>query len=197
MKIVEPSVILDDITPDVLKKLERLGRICYKSEHKITETSASEFVKKIMKKGHLGILEHAIATLVFVCDRGVTHELVRHRLASYLQESTRYCDYGGGDIGFIEPPGLNSDMEIEWRSSCHDDELRYNNLRDKGCSPQIARSVLPICVKTEIATTANFKQWLYIFSLRTTEKAHPQIRALMIEARALLAIECPVIFSKQ
>lgn len=198
MKIVKPSVELLWITPNATKMIERAGRICYKSEELITDDSANKFVKKILERGHEAVIEHASASLLFICDRGVTHELVRHRLVSYCQESTRYCNYGkekfGNEITVIEPPGLTEKQREFWRISCEASEENYICLINSGSSPQIARSVLPNCLKTEIVTTANLREWRHIIKLRTAPTAHPQIKEVMDIAKGILKKECPVLF---
>lgn len=200
MKIVIPSVEVLSVTPNPEQLIEYCGRICYKSEDKITSASAEAFIEKILKLGHHSVLEHAVATIKFMCDRGVTHELVRHRLASYSQESTRYCNYGkgkhGGEISVIQPPCLAEDQHRAWERGCACAEAQYLELLRLGAPPQIARSVLPICLKTEIAVTANFREWRHIFKLRTAKAAHPQIRALMIEALDKLRVYAPTVFKE-
>lgn len=180
MRIVDPDfAILDRPTrDDALKKIEIVGRICYKSEHKITDDSASKFVGMLARRGHTSMLEHVSATIKFIADRGFTHELVRHRLASYAQESTRYCDYSGQleVICPFEKVGKKYDL---WRYSVDIAERYYGWLRENGVSPQIARSVLPICTKSEIVITADLTEWLHIFRLRTAPAAHPLMRELM------------------
>ena len=188
--------------------LEQAGRVCYKSEDNITSTSCINFIKSILKRGHESVIEHSAMTVHFVCDRGVTHELVRHRLCAFSQESTRYCNYKGG-VTFIIPSwmiihpgeyteeikdhGLNA-PEAEWWGMMLQAEFSYKALLNMGWNPQQARSVLPNSLKTEIVTTANFREWRHIFKLRTSKAAHPQMRELMIP----LLQECkkliPVIF---
>ena len=193
MRIVKPSAELLWITPDAEQVIERSGRTCYKSEDAITKDSAGKFIRKIIASGHHSVIEHASASFLFICDRGVTHELVRHRLVSYSQESTRYCNYGknrfGNEITVIEPPGLTETQRDIWTKAVLCAEERYllllNNL-GQTCPPQIARSVLPNCLKTEIVTTCNLREWRHIFKLRTSEAAHPQIREIMDIALAKL-----------
>lgn len=196
MKIVEPRVQLLSSTPDPEQLIERCGRVCYKSENKITSESSPSFIRSIIKRGHHSVLEHASATMLFVCDRGMTHELVRHHLAAYSQESTRYCNYGkkGGEINVIRPPKLDGMGEGWWADSCSMAEEQYLKMLRTGSSPQIARSVLPICLKTEIAMTANFREWRHVFKLRTAKEAHPQIRELMLRAWDLLKEVAPTVF---
>ena len=151
MKIINADV--EFITPidgaAILKRLEQCGRVCYKSEAKITDTSAPAFVAGIIKRGHEAVLEHCSFTVKFICDRGVSHEIVRHRLASYCQESTRYCNYSkegfGSEITVIKPcfwPD-DSDEMCEWRSAMRLTESHYFSLLQFGATPQEARSVLP------------------------------------------------------
>jgi thymidylate synthase (FAD) len=184
MKIIKPSVeILDNITPvEVLKKLELCGRVCYKSENKITDESAVKFISNIIKRGHESVLEHVSFSVRFICDRGVTHEMVRHRIASYSQESTRYCNYSKGDfdgqITVIEPlylePGTEG-YEI-WKKACQEAENNYFKLLQYGCTAQEARAVLPNSLKTEIVMTANVREWRHFLKLRTSKASHPQMR---------------------
>lgn len=184
MKIIKPSVeIIDKIVPEeIIKKIELCGRVCYKSEDRITTESGTKFIMNLIKRGHESVLEHASFTVKFICDRGVTHEIVRHRLASYSQESTRYCNYSKGDfdgqITVIEPLYLEvgtAGYEL-WRSSCEEAEKKYFDLLGWGCSPQEARAVLPNSLKTEIMMTANIREWRHFLKLRTSPAAHPQMR---------------------
>lgn len=197
MKIVEQSADLMFITPNACELIEAAGRTCYKSEGKSTPGSAAPFCASLIKRGHLSVLEHGTATFRFVCDRGVTHELVRHRLASYSQESTRYCNYGSmsGEISVIEPPGLSDVQKHTWQVAMRFAESNYLAMLSAGSSPQIARSVLPTCLKTEIVVTANFREWLKIIELRTSPKAHPQIRELILKAVSILRGKYPSIFA--
>lgn len=181
-----------------LRKIEAAGRVCYKSEHRISDTSYIKFIGNIIKRGHLSVIEHGIATAKITTDRGITHEIVRHRLASYSQESTRYCNYGGerfgGELTFIQPPGLTANALLIWRCAMHNAEIAYLRMIEAGMKPQIARSVLPNSLKAEIFVTANFREWLHIFKLRTSEAAHPQIRQVMVSGQQQLAKLIPVVF---
>lgn len=201
MKIVEPSAELIWITPDAEKVIERSGRTCYKSEDVITKESSEKFIRIIIKRGHESVLEHASASFKFQCDRGVTHELVRHRLCAFSQESTRFCNYSKdkfeNEISVIMPPNLNKTEKNIWRESCEKAEQCYLELL-KEQPPQIARSVLPTCLKTEIVTTANLREWRHIFKLRkfgTAGVPHPQIKEIMDIAFDLIVKECPSVFS--
>lgn len=181
----------------MLKHIEMCGRVCYKSEDKIGDDSAEKFVRRIIKSGHESVLEHASITVRFVCDRGVSHEIVRHRLASYSMESTRYCDYSrdkfGGEISVIEPVGGGDELAL-LKSSCCYAETIYQYMIGTGVSPQMARAVLPTCLKTELIMTANLREWRHFLRLRTSEAAHPQIRALALELRDKMREAVPVVF---
>ncbi len=199
MQIVKPSVELIYITPDALQVIERAGRVCYKSEEKISAGTAAEFVRKILRMGHTSVIEHAVASMRFICDRGVTHEMVRHRLASYSQESTRYCNYAkdkfGNEISVIEPEFDNNEQRDEWIQAMKAAERCYLNLLEKNASPQMARSVLPNSLKTEIVMTANLREWKHFFALRCDGAAHPQMREVALMAREILAAEIPEVFA--
>lgn len=177
-----------------LRKIEAAGRTCYQSE--ISDSGYLDFIAGILKRGHESVIEHGIATARIIADRGVTHELVRHRLASYSQESTRYCNYSkfGHEITVIEPPGLTSLGYNIWRKAIEDAERHYFELLETGASPQIARSVLPNSLKAEIWVTANFREWRHIFRMRTSEAAHPQIRHVMTMGLRKMAELMPVLF---
>ena len=185
---------------EILNKIERCGRVCYKSESKIEEGSSEKFVANIIKRGHEAVLEHASITVKFVVDRGVSHELVRHRLASYCQESTRYCNYSkddfGSEITFIIPEYLDYKSEgwNIWKDAMKACEDAYFKLLNFGLSPQEARAVLPNSLKTEVIMTANIREWRTFFKLRTASAAHPQMREvtrpLLDELKELI----PVVF---
>ena len=198
MDIVSPShTILDDIDEEqVLLKLERCGRTAYKSEDKITTGSAEKFIAGILKRGHESVIEHVSISVRFICDRGVTHELVRHRLVAYTQESTRYCDYAKKGVTFIRPFFWQVDalQYSLWQDAMRQAETTYNLLIENGATPQEARSVLPNSLKTEIVATANLREWRHIMKLRTSEAAHPQMRELMIPLLADFTRLLPVIF---
>ena len=187
MNIIKPSYeLLSPINrEEVLKNLELAGRNCYKSEKNIDENSAGKFLKMMIAHGTESVLEHEKVTVRFICDRGVTHELVRHRLASYSQESTRYCNYGkkGGELTFIKPSWVEDEYDVNyqlWLSSMQHAEDTYLKMLECGWAPQQARSVLPNSLKTDIIMTANIREWRTIFKLRCSPKAHPQIREIMI-----------------
>ena len=168
----------------LLQKLELIGRTCYKSEDKITEESAPKFVAALIKRGHEAMLEHASITVKFVTDRGISHEIVRHRIASFAQESTRYCNYAkekfGGELTFIIPDFLEYGTEgfKVWKAAMKDAEKAYFAMLEAGHTAQEARDVLPTSIKTELIMTANLREWRNFFKLRaanSTGKAHPQM----------------------
>ena len=200
MKIVKPSVELLWITPNPELEIEKAGRTCYKSEGRMTPESSGEFCKMMKDRGHHAMVEHAVASFKIITDRGITHEIVRHRIASFAQESTRYCNYFSDkfeyECSFIRPPGMNIEQEHLWLSSCEYAEDKYFEMINAGCSPQIARSVLPTCLKTEIVMTTNFRSWLNFIYLRSSMSAHPQIRPIAIEINNILADHAPSIFEK-
>ena len=162
--------------------------------------SAAGFVRRIIKSGHEAVLEHCNISLKFICDRGVSHEIVRHRLASYCQESTRYCNYSKGDFGgeitVIEPLYLTPGTEGYriWKETCEAAERGYFGLLDFGCTPQEARAVLPNSLKTEVVMTANLREWRHFFRLRCSSAAHPQMREVATQALAMLHEAVPGVF---
>ena len=178
----------------MMEAVEAAGRTCYKSEDRITPGSAEKFVRQIIKSGHESVLEHEKVSVRVVCDRGVSHEIVRHRLASYSQESTRYCDYKGG-MAVIEMGGLLApEAEAVWLEAMDAAEKAYARMRAMGVSPQLARSVLPNSLKTEIVMTMNLREWRHFFRLRTAKAAHPQMREVAGMAFELLKGVLPVVF---
>lgn len=201
MKIIEPSVEI--ITPvdgeEILRHIERVGRVCYKSEDKITNKSARKFIEGIIKRGHESIIEHYNITVKFITDRGVSHEIIRHRIASYAQESSRYCNYSkekfDKEITVIKPVDLEyDDAYLVWYDNCQYAENAYFSILEKGYKPQVARSVLPTCVKTEIMVTMNLREWRHFIKLRSSKAAHPDIRILAIDLLNQFKNSIPVLF---
>lgn len=181
MKIISASYRIE--TPidgkQILKRIEHAGRTCYKSEDRITDESAKAFVRMLIQRGHESVLEHESITVRFVCDRGISHEIVRHRLASYSQESQRYVRYNG-DIEFINPRMPNAKAYEAWQELCERAEETYKELLSYGVQPQQARAVLPNSTKTEVVMTANLREWRHFLKLRTSTAAHPQMRELTV-----------------
>lgn len=202
MKIVKAGYeILDSLDgAEIIRKIERCGRVCYKSEDKISAGSAEQFVRGIIRLGHESVLEHAGFTVKFIVDRGVSHELVRHRIVSFSQESTRHCNYAdgrnGGEIAVIEPFFLTPDTRAwyAWERACLAAEQAYFGMLDFGCSPQEARSVLPNSLKTEVVMTANLREWRHFLRLRTSTAAHPQMREVTVPLLAELRERIPEVF---
>jgi len=224
MEIIKPSVeIISDMSEEAIReamlKLEAAGRTCYKSEAKNPECDpeiTDGFIGRIIGRQHTSVIEHHSITVKFICDRGVTHELVRHRLCSFSQESSRYCNYSKKGMQFIKPPwvsdkvlgewnfldmlALTQDEEglpspdFEWMCQMEKAEEAYNILIDDGWKPEQARSVLPNSLKTEIVVTANLRQWREVLRQRTAKAAHPQIREIMDTLLEYFVEKMPVIF---
>lgn len=205
MEIIKAKYeILDNINgSEVLKKIECIARVCYKSEDKITDESAPKMVAALIKSGHEAMLEHYNFSVKFIIDRGVSHEIVRHRLASFAQESTRFCDYSngkfGGEITVIEPCFYSpcSSQYINWCISCECAENAYFEALKMGSTPQEARSILPTSLKTEIVMTANLREWRHFFKLRaagTTGTPHPQMLEVAVPLLKELKTIIPVVF---
>lgn len=198
MKIIGPSYEIEEFNGmELLRRIEKAGRVCYKSEEKITEDSAIPFINKILERGHESVIEHEKVTVKIICDRGISHEIVRHRIASYSQESTRYCNYGkDGEVTFIKPFFFAGDPArwFEWKIAMLQCEKTYLKLLGVGCSPQEARSVLPNSLKTEIVVTYNLREWRHFFKLRTAPSAHPQMREITIPMLKEFREKIPVIF---
>lgn len=201
IKIITPSVeiINNEDVHNFYLRIEEAGRTAYKSEGKITPDSSKPFIQGLLKSGHLSVLEHVSLSVRVITSRGVTHEIVRHRLGSYTQESTRYCKYDNGltvirpsffrhiplgefkdtmDISAVSH-GYMSPAEFVWCSHMVQCEYDYTEMLNNGCTPQQARGVLPNDLKTEIIITYNLRQWLHFFDLRyhgKTGKPHPDMK---------------------
>ena len=202
MKVIDPSFSFMHL-PDgefILQHLELAARTCYKSEDKASPDSARKLLSRIVRLGHDSVLEHISVTVRIVCDRGVTHELVRHRLCSFSQESTRYANYAqdkfGREITVIRPFFWAEDDARYglWLSAMQACEDAYLRLVDAGATAQEARSVLPNSLKTEIVTTANIREWRHIFKLRCDKAAHPQMRQVMLPMLAVFAQRIPLLY---
>ena len=181
MNKVKASVSFDfPIVPeDIKRNIELAGRTCYKSEDKITADSAGKFIITLIKSGHESVLEHEKISIRVICDRGVSHEIVRHRICSYSQESTRYCDYGNGKITFVDMLSyLSNEQYTVWNEAMEMAERAYEKLRELGVKPQLARNVLPNSLKTELVWTADLREWRLILKQRTSKAAHPQMREI-------------------
>ncbi|NLC08274.1 MAG: FAD-dependent thymidylate synthase [Syntrophomonadaceae bacterium] len=201
MIIRKPQVLIPESQLDagIIRKLERYARVCYKSEDKIGEHN-DNFLKSIISRGHESVIEHEKVTVMFIVDRGITHEIVRHRIASYSQESTRYCNYSkdkfGNEITVIEPFFLIGKEEAfrYWEEACRTAEKCYLALLKNNCTPQEARSVLPNSLKTEIVVTYNLREWRHFFRLRCATPAHPQMKQVTIPLFLLFKEKLPLLF---
>lgn len=202
MRVVKPSYEIIDVIDgkEIIERLERMGRVCYKSEDRITSDSAKTFISNILKSGHESVIEHEKVSIRVICDRGVSHEIVRHRIASYSQESTRYCNYSkekyGKEITVIKPLFWeeNSREYMLWYEKMIEIENAYNQLIEWGAKPQEARSILPNSLKTEIIMTMNLREWRHFFKLRTAQNAHPQMREIACMILDGFREKIPVIF---
>lgn len=219
MKIIRPYTdIISPLRGDELERIEEAARTCYKSEENITKGSAEKLVRSLIKNGHHAMLEHVGFTARFVCDRGISHELVRHRLASFAQESTRYCNYAkegeSSELTFIWPSLFDgkisksrtytfteiiqlNDEAREWYQAMSYAEDKYIKMIQMGMTPQWARSVLPNSIKTEVVMTANMREWRHFFELRAlglAGKPHPQMQELAIDLLLDAQNEFPVLF---
>ena len=204
MKIVKPSYKVLTKTKDVTvyKQIEQIARTCYKSEDHIKPdgSSAQTLIRALVRDGHYAMLDHAHISVKFVCDRGVSHELVRHRLAAFAQESTRYCNYSkdkfGNEITVIEPYFFKDSARYSiWKKACEDSEEAYFDLLATGATPQEARTVLPNSLKTEIVVTADVTEWRHIFEVRCSERAHPQMREIMRPLLKEMSNKYPLFFA--
>lgn len=209
MILIKPSfeIITNYNSIGVYHLIELAGRTAYKSESKMTVGSAEKFIRAVIARKHDSVLEHMNITIKFVVDRGVTHELVRHRIASYTQESTRWCNYKGG-VTFIIPPWvkivpgqydllpeyITDPTSIQWFLAMYAAEVYYKTLINGEWSPQQARSVLPNSLKTEIVVTCNIREWRHILKLRTAKDAHPQMQEIMISLLEEFKKSLPIFF---
>lgn len=174
-------------TENAYEVIEEAARECYQSKHKIEKGSAEPFCAMLLRRNHTAMFDHAYKSFRFVVNRGVSHEMVRHRLAAFAQESSRYCNYSkgrfGGEISIIKQNCHDFTQEqLNRREELfkHIEEV-YCEETDEGIPPQIARDVLPLCLKTSIVMTCDFTEWRHVLKLRTTKKAHPQIKVVMDE----------------
>jgi thymidylate synthase (FAD) len=195
LKIVSQSIELIDITPNAVQKIAKIARVCYQSDGDEEENII--LLRKIIARNHLSLLEHAYATFRITTDRAIANELTRHRHATFTQESSRYVCYG--NIEVIPPDELRGAVwnypNQDWSKAIWECEKSYTNLINNGVSPQIARSVLPLCLKTELIMTANFREWKYILDLRSKSNCHPQMVELMKMISKELANQVPEVFN--
>ena len=197
------EIISDLNGAEILKHIERCARVCYKREDRITDGSAEKMVAALIRSGHEAMLEHYSFTVKFICDRGIANELVRHRIASFAQESSRYCCYAkdkfGKELTFINPCFWepDSDNYARWFHEMDEAEKTYLAMIEDGATPEQARDILPISIKTEIVMTANLREWRHFFKLRAEEvtgKPHPQMLEITIPLLKELKQKVPVVF---
>ena len=199
-------------------------RNCYKSEDKITTDSYKKIIPSVISKGHTSTIEHVSFTFRIITSRDVLQELVRHRIASYSVESTRYCNYNKKGMQFIKPAfvsdeDLNKAIELykylsedrvkllnsdktsndvkcifRWLEDINAAETSYNYMIEHGWKPQQARAILPGCLKTEIVMTMNCRSLLNFIELRTSNSAHPDIVIIAKEIQKIVTEICPEIF---
>lgn len=211
MRIIHPYVKPQMLPPRkvLYNLLEAAGRTCYLSE-RVEGDTTEKFIQRIMKRKHWSVLEHGHLSVRMVCDRGVTHELVRHRIASYSQESTRYCNYSSGKFGeeikVIDLAtgfkyDLNNPKDLakyeEWMAAMEDAERHYMRMLELGATPQEARSVLPTSTKTEIVVTMNVREWRHFLEMRwvgVSGTPHPQMQEIAEKVYDLLAMYYPILF---
>lgn len=207
MRIINQSYKIESpLSPEILAQLERAGRTCYKSEENITPESGAKFVANRIRDKHFAVIEFGYMIVRFVCDRGVSHEIVRHRLASYAQESTRYCNYTkekfDNEITVIRPRGMRAGAYELWKAAMQDAEDKYftivremvgQGFKEKKV-PQWARSVLPNSLKTEVVMGANVREWRHFFTMRAAAPAHPQMRELACPLLREVRETVPVLF---
>ena len=197
MKIVEPWIEVEKIDGlQIMKKIERACRTCYRSEGNITEDSYKNLLKNCINRGHESVLEHEKVTIRMCCDIGVYKDLTRHRFASFSIESTRYCSYDkdkyGNEIKCINPSYIE-DKEVynEWKTCMEEIEKRYMKMKELGASTDMCRLILPHSTAAEVTMTADIREWKHILSLRTSNKAHPAIRQLLIPLLKYFQKEMP------
>lgn len=195
IKVVDPSVkILTELNyQDVLYRIERAGRTCYKSESDFNLASGEKFAEMIIKKGHESVLEHEIISVSFIGSRTMSHQLVRHRLASYSQESQRYCNYNRyEELEIVIPRSL--ERNIPFRTAVMSSYIKYKEFIADGIRPEDARAILPNCTKTELVVTMNIRQWRHFFRVRCDKHAQEEIRTLATTLLNELKIKLPILF---
>lgn len=203
MRLIKSKVeILDNLNgEEIVDKIAKVARTCYKSEDNSTSERDRELVKRLIKSGHEAMIEFADITVKFTCSRAISHELVRHRLCSFAQESQRYCDYSKDkfdhEITFIIPSWLTNKDGIKsviFTKSLFAAEHDYFALLTEGCTAQEAREVLPNATKTEINMKANLREWRHFLKLRCSTAAHPDMRVLALDLLKQFHDNIPIIF---
>ena len=203
MKLVKPKVeVLDKLNgTQILKRIEKIARTCYKSEDKISEddSSARKLVTNLINSKHEAMLEFVDITVKFTCSRSIAQEITRHRLASFAMESQRFCAYNkdkfGNEVTFVLPSWVNDNESTElFIQTLKNTELTYFELLNKGLKAQEAREILPNATKTELNMKANLREWRHFFNLRCSQAAHPDIRVLALDLLKQFHDRIPIIF---
>ena len=200
MRIVEPWIKVEKIDgKQIMKRIERACRTCYRSEGKITEDSYKKLIKNCITSGHESVLEHEKVTVRIYSDIGSYKDLTRHRFASFSVESTRYCSYDkdkyGNEIAIMNPVYIEVKEVYEvWKKTMEEMEKGYMEMKRLGASTDMCREVLPHSTAAEYTMTANIREWRHILSLRTTKNVHPSIRQVLIPLLKYVKEQMPEIF---
>ena len=203
MKLIEPEVFVEDYDgKEIMRRIERACRICYRSEDKITDTSYKNLLNNCINRGHESVLEHEKISVKLVGDIGTYKDLTRNRIASFSIESTRYCNYGkdkfGNELKFMRPVHIEEgtkEYEI-WEECMKNVEKAYIEMSSLGCLPDQLRMLLPHSTAAEYALTANIREWRHIFSLRCSSHTHPAIRQLLIPLLLKFKEDMPELFNE-
>ena len=200
MKIVKPYVIVEKFDgTQIMKRIERACRTCYRSEGKITEDSYKNLIKNCLNRGHESVLEHEKVTVRIYNDIGSYKDLTRHRFASFSVESTRYCSYDkdkyGNEISFMDPVYIEDEKVYEmWKKTMQEIENSYLEMKKLGATTDMCRNILPHSTAAEYTMTANIREWKHIFELRANNHVHPAIRQVMIPLLKYFKEQMPDIF---
>lgn len=201
MQLIEPKIEVEKINgKEIMKRIERACRTCYRSEEKITEESYKTLLKNCITRGHESVLEHEKVTIRMTCDVGVYKDLTRHRIASFSIESTRYCNYGkdkfNSEVKFMKPCNIDEGTEVYklWKNTCENIEKNYIEMSKLGAAPDELRMILPHSTAAEVTMTANIREWKHILLLRTSNHTHPSIRQLLIPLLLYFKKVMPEIF---
>lgn len=201
MKILEPIIEVENFNGiDIMKKIERACRTCYRSEDKITDDSYKTLLTNCINRGHESVLEHEKISIRMVCDIGVYKDLTRHRFASFSIESTRYCNYGkdkfDNQIKYIKPVHIEEGTQNYkiWKETMEFIEKQYLLMMEKGAKPDELRMLLPHSTAAQVCMTANIREWKHILLLRCSKMTHPAVRQLLIPLLIKFKEEMPEIF---
>ena len=202
MKLIKPrfEIIGEHDWYDILKHIEKIGRTCYQSHNSLCDFARTiNFVDSLIKRGHESILEFYDIEVRFICDRAIANQIVRQRICSFVQSSTRYCNYSkdkfGGEITCIDK-GYFTDYKhkTEWINTLRTCEEQYLKMIEQGYSPERARDVLPLTTATELVVKTNLREWRHILKLRTAKECHPDLLDLTVPLLKELKELIPIIF---